>query len=474
MPEEADEHRVVLLWRSITDRLHSSLFGIPALWLIGAVLLSRLTVWIDDNVDVDDLPLVFATTVDNSRALLGAVASGTIAAASIVFSLTLVAFQLASSSYSSRVQRTFLRDRFQQNMIGIVLATFFYSLLVLREVRSPSGDGGGGAGGTVVPSLSTTVATWLALAAVLALLASISHTARSVRVSGVSARLAAETRDTIERLMPLPDRERPGRPSVQAPGIAPSPVLLAKRGSPAGHPGHAEADMPGRDRLTVRSLASGWVQQIGLDALTTGLDDGTRVQLHVAVGTYVASEGPLASVEPEPDDPRAVERAIRGAVKLGTERTMQQDVAFGLTMLEDIALRALSPGVNDPNTARAIIPLLGDLLQSILVRELPPASAKIAGVDVSVADPPTYGDYLEAATGQIRRAAEQQPEVRLTLARTLLAAGDTLQRNDDAPEGSIDAVVESLTLVDPGPDPTDPALRTVRELLEATPWYRRP
>lgn len=473
MPEEADEHRLVLMWRSMTDRLHSSLFGVPALWLVGAVLLSRLTVWIDDNVDVDDLPLVFATTVDNARALLGAVASGTIAAASIVFSLTLVAFQLASSSYSSRVQRTFLRDRFQQNMIGIVLATFFYSLLVLREVRSPSGDDSG-AGGTVVPSLSTTVATWLALAAVLALLASISHTARGVRVSGVSARLAAETRNTIEGQMPQAGAGQSPRPSVQAPGIAPSPVLVSRRGSAVGDPERTEADTRPRSGLTVSSLASGWVQQIGLEALAAGLDDGTRVQLHIAVGTYVAAEGPLASVEPEPADPRAVERAIRGAVKLGTERTMQQDVAFGLTMLEDIALRALSPGVNDPNTARAIIPLLGDLLQSILVRELPPASATIAGVDVSVADPPTYGDYLEAATGQIRRAAEEQPEVRLTLARTLLAAGDTLQRNDDAPEGSIEALVESLDLLDPGGDPTDPALLAVRELLDATPWYHRP
>jgi uncharacterized membrane protein len=459
VPEEADEHRLVLLWRSMTERLRSSLFGVPALWLLGAIVLSRATVWMDDNVAVDDLPLVFATTVDNARALLGAVASGTIAAASIVFSLTLLAFQLASSSYSSRVQRTFLRDPFQQNMIGIVLATFFYSLLVLREVRGPL-DGSGSA---EVPSLSTSVATALALAAVLALLASISHTGRSIRVSDVSARLAAETRATIERQLPAHGQEgRPMRPSVQAPGTAPSPLEVTKDGSSAGL----------GEGFTVTSLGNGWVQQIGIDALSTGLEGGSAVMLHVAVGTYVATGAPLASLRPVPGDVAAAERTIRGAIRLGPERTLQQDVAFGLTMLEDIALRALSPGVNDPNTARAIIPLLGDLLQDILGRELPPATATVDDVEVGISHPATYGDYLEAATGQIRRASVDLPEVRLTLVRTLTSAGDALVRSDRRSEEAIEALVESIARIEPDPDSTDPALSAATEILDATEWYR--
>ena len=318
-----------------------------------------------------------------------------------------------------------------------------------------------------MPSLSVTLATWLALVALLALLASISHTGRSVRVSWVSESIVAETRRTIEDVLPPPGAvAEPGRVALDAPGVAPSPVRVAlgdasedRRPTDAGH--------------RVDSVDGGWVQQIGAEALVAPLEPGSRLRLHVAVGTYVAAGAPLATVRPAPADPGGVDDAVRGAIRLGRERTLQQDITFGLTVLEDIALRALSPGVNDPNTARAVIPQLGVLLVEILERRLPPARAVVDGVELQAAAEPSHGDYLEAATGQLRRATEDHPPVRLTLVRTLVVAGDELHPRGRAEGDGVAALVDSLSRLSPAADDGEPATGAIRDILDATTWRPR-
>ena len=484
---ERSAGRMSVVAGSLRERFRTSLFGLPSLWVVGSVLLWLVMGRIDDWLVGQDVPAWMDTTVESARVLLSAVASGTITAASVVFSLTLVALQLSSSSYSSRVLRTFLRDRFQQNMIGIVLATFFYSLLVLRDVRGPLAEGGS----ADVPGASVALATVLALVAILALLASISHTAASVRVSRVSASVLAEARGVIRDRLGEPGPE--GRVDLQAPGIVPSPLAVA-----CGPPGPAVVD-PGRDgSLVVCSAAGGWVQQIGLDAVVGAVPPGSEVTLEVAVGTYVFEGGPLATVrrrdptgtddadQPLGSDPSGdTEDALRGAFDIGRERTMQQDVALGLTTLEDIALRALSPGIHDPNTARTVIPQLGDLVLEILACDLPPAEAEIGGVTIRRVAAPAHLDYLEAAFGQIRRAGHDQPEVRLTLLRTLVSIDAELRRRGQDSEEATDALRVAISRAAPAAgdaaaagdghhgtwsDSADPAVGAARELLESTGW----
>ncbi|MEJ7801302.1 MAG: DUF2254 family protein, partial [Ilumatobacter sp.] len=125
--------RGLLLARSYIEKLRSNLFFVPVIWIVFAIGLSQLIKWIDvRTLESDQLPSFLDTTVESARAILVAISSGTIGAASVVFSLTLVAIQMSSSVYTSRVLRSFLRDRFQQHMIGLLLAAFTYSLLVLR------------------------------------------------------------------------------------------------------------------------------------------------------------------------------------------------------------------------------------------------------------------------------------------------------------------------------------------------------
>lgn len=528
--------RLMVEWRALAERFRTSLFGLPSLWIVGSLLLWLAMREVDDVLDVDQLPGVFETTVDSARSLLGAVASGTIAAASVVFSLTLVAIQLSSNAYSSRVLRTFLRDRFQQNMMGIVLATFFYSLLVLRDVRGPLSDGGE----ANVPSASVTLATVFALAAVLALLASISHTAQSVRVSHVSSSVRRDTRSVIiARLGAVRsaqtsgsgvepttaraasvgtadgssttgrgDAGDPGVPfDVQAPGVIPSPLAMA-----TGDRVELCDPPTGVVPLVIEAPVGGWVQQISTRALIAAIGEvalpRVQVRLEVAVGTYVSAGAPLVALWPAeapPDghgedehrqgdhatgesgplrwlgsgDPQRLAQEVRGGVRVGAERTLQQDIAFGLTMLEDMALRALSPGINDPNTAASIIPQLGELLLEILLRDLPPVRVEVGGITLLRPVAPSYSDYIEAAFGQIRRVSADQPVVRLTMVRTLATIASELERRSASVPEVMAALRDAATALVPSESDEsdvprdDPAAVAARELLAINAWFSR-
>ena len=180
--------------RALWERIGESLFFVPSLFLIGAIILSQSAIAVDRALGSDDLPLLLSTTVDSSRVLLSVIAGGTITAASVVFSLTLVAVQLASTQFSPRILGAFLGDRVQQIIIGLVLGTFLYCLLVLHVVRAPV-DGGGD---PLIPSLSVALALALGVFALVAVIASINRTAQSLRVETVAAKVTAESIAAIE------------------------------------------------------------------------------------------------------------------------------------------------------------------------------------------------------------------------------------------------------------------------------------
>ena len=150
---------------------------------------------LDRRFAAGDLPSFHSTTVDNARSILSTVAGGTISAAAVVFSLTLIAVQLASSQFSPRVVRGFVGDRFQQIVMGIVVGTFTYCLVVLRVVQKPLESSGSG---PFLPQVSIVVAVTLAVASLLAVLASIDHTAKSLRVGALLDQVATQTVSVIE------------------------------------------------------------------------------------------------------------------------------------------------------------------------------------------------------------------------------------------------------------------------------------
>ncbi len=409
----------------LNERFRRSLFALPALWVVGLIALSRLTLAIDERTQNDDLPRVFSTTVDSGRALLASIASGTITAASVVFSLTLVSVQLASSQFSPRTLRNFLGDRFQQNVFGIVLGTFAFSIATLRQIRGPLSDGGS----PVIPQFGITVATLLALASLFALLGSINRTARNLRVTSVAERIVTETLATIDERFPL-DREVLG---VSSPGRLPSPV--------------APVDDDLEFGAVVTATKTGWIQQIGVDALVEGLPEGTIVRLDLSVGSYVSRGQVLATVSPVPEVDEAMLRNLRSAYSIGDTRTLQSDVAYGILQLEDIALRALSPGINDPNTAIAIVSQMGTILVDLLGRDLEPHVSDVRGRIVRRPVEPDHGDYLRAALDKSRRAARDEPAVLLSMLRMLALVRDELDRRRELRPAVADVIERQAALI---------------------------
>lgn len=420
--------------RSLVDRFRTSLFGVPVLWIVATIVLSRLVIEFDSSVEPASLPVLIVTTVDSARAILSAIASGTITAASVVFSLTLVAIQLSSAAYSSRVLRIFLRDPFQQNMIGLVLSAFVFSVLVLREVRGPVEEGGA----PYLPSIAVAFAIVFALSALLALLASINHTAQQLRVSTVTRELTRQVLGVV--------RERYRKPAVDADGHPSGDGDSPGDGRSSGVDG--VPDVPASPGTLVTVNRSGWVQQISLQALLDVIEPHDALRVEVAVGMYVYAGTPLVTVwTADPDAQVGLERRVRDAFGIGDQRTMQQDVGFGLVMLEDVALKALSPGINDPNTAHAVVAQMGEVVLEILSRKLHTRFVAVNDRRVFLPFQVTYGDVVHQAFDQIRTCARPLPTVLGAILVALQVVRSELIRRGLGTDASLSALRDQAAAV---------------------------
>ncbi len=370
------------------------------LFVLGAVLLGFATLWLDLRLSEDDVrfPVLLSSTVDSARAVLATVAGATITFAAIVFSIALLMLQQTTSQYSSRVLAWFYRDAFTKRVMGIAAGTFAYCLVVLRSVRRPI------EGGTaVIPTVSVLVAVVLGIVAVLTILAFINHVAHSMEAGEVIRRITEEARAQIVRLCP------------DAAGTAP-PVPV-------------EGPLPEGESLDVRASDDGWVQHVDAERLIDAAPSGGVVLLEAGVGTFVAKGQRMCTIRPTPVEQSGDE--ARRAVQLGRTRTPTQDLALGFRQLEDIALRALSPGVNDPTTAVEAIVHLGSLLRELLGRDLP-ARIVAGSQDRRLFRPHDleHADYVTLSFSQIRRSASSEPVVSATALEVMAELADDLEADD--------------------------------------------
>jgi uncharacterized membrane protein len=381
----------VIQLRALAERLRGSLFYVPLLFVLGAAGVAWGALRLDATVvsELDAFPLVVATTVESARSILSTIAGATITVAGIVFSVTVVSVQLASSEYSPRVLRNFLRDRLQQNVIGVVVGTFTYCMFVLASIRATGPD----AEARPEPSVAVTVAIVLAVASILAIIGFIDHSARSMQAGQIIERITGETRARIRRYYVGRDEERPGG------DVAPSPPPL---------------DAPKR---VLRAWTDGWVQQISSSSLLAVGPPGSHLRLDTRVGAYVIAETPILTVWGEGD---LDEEHLRRGFVIGTSRTLQQDVEFGIRQLVDIGLRALSTGVNDPTTAYEVLVHLASLLAELFHHELPPrVHTDDEGRVLAIPDRAEHRDLVDHAFAQLRVAAADQPALLVRLLDTL-------------------------------------------------------
>jgi len=358
-------------------RMRSSFWFVPSVIVLGMMALALATIELDTRIDADvleDWPRLFGAGAQGSRSLLATVAGSMITVAGTVFSITLVALSLTSSQYSSRVLRGFMNDRSNQAVLGVFVGIFAYCLVVLRVIR----DGDSQA---FVPSLSVLGGVVLGLLGIGVLVFFIHHIAVSIQASHIAAMVARETLHAIDHLFPADEPRCPGRSTA---------AVVADRSV----------------WQTVTSTRNGYLQQIDAAAL---LDFARRhagvVRVDAAIGDFVLEGAPLLAVNCATPLGRPAVDWLRSCFAIGRQRTLEQDIGFGLRQLVDVAIKALSPGINDTTTAILCINQLTAVLRVAGTRTLRFAHCSDGEVDRVLMTHPDYAGLLDTAFGELRQSA---------------------------------------------------------------------
>ncbi|MFO0561197.1 MAG: DUF2254 domain-containing protein [Polyangiales bacterium] len=321
-----------------------------------------------------------------AQLVLSTIASSMMTVVSVVYSILLVALSLASMQFSTRVLRHFIRDKVSQQTLGVFVGTFVYCLLLLRVVQSQPTP--------VVPELGVGIAIVLALVAMAQLVYFIHHISQFIQANHLVDSIANEAETVIDAVFP-------SKGSI----VAPLP-----------------AQWSDRPRSPVISSGSGYVQLLdepGLAQIARALDG--VIVVHVSVGHFATKGLPIAFVHSNKSVDERTRDAIVDCFDLGPIRTMQDDAEWGVRQIVDIALKAISPAVNDPSTAATCIDQLGRLLVHAALRADPPDRYAAEGESVArvLRDVGSLRSLVDLAFTQIRQYARSDMAVALRLLRAI-------------------------------------------------------
>jgi uncharacterized membrane protein len=369
-------YRSVTLFR-IVRHIRTSLWFVPVMCVLAGVVLSFVTIAIDRRFDYKLISESFTGGPDAATAILSTVALAMVSLATLVLTITMVVVQLAMGQFSPRIVQTILKDKPSQFAIGIFVATFAHAMLTLREVRF--GDD------ATVPGLAVVVAFFLVVVSIMVLVLYVHHIGKSLRVSALIEFVGKDTRKLLDKM--YPDEE---------------PVT----GS-------------GPDRVVVVPT-SGVVTKISYDVLVdVAREAGCMLQLVAPIGEFVPAGAPLFKVHGRPKS--LDDDAVLAGVALGLERTLDQDVAYGLRMLVDIAERSLSDSpFLDPTTAVQAVDRLHDCLRQLAGRVFPDGLHRDEDGELRLVVPSMDWDaYVHLAFDEIRLAGAGSPQVSRRLAAAL-------------------------------------------------------
>ncbi|HEY0017150.1 MAG TPA: DUF2254 domain-containing protein [Longimicrobium sp.] len=377
--------------------LRSTYWFIPALMAGAAGILGLVSVQVDRYLAhryVDELSWVYSGGAEGARAVLGVVAGSVMSTAGVTFSITIAALSLASTQLGPRLLHTFMRDVANQVVLGTFIATFVFCLLVLRTIQGEDD------GGRFVPALSVTAGVGLGLASLGVLIFFIHHVAVSIQAPNVVAGVGRELARQVERAFPTPERVEASPPAATLP-----------------------PDFDARAAL-VGSAKDGYVQVLDEDALVKiAARTGTTLVVELRPGQFAAEGAALVRAWPPEAMSPDLARDIRRRFVVGTQRTAEQDVEFAVDQLAEVAVRALSPAINDPFTAIACLDWLGaGLCRAARGRTARTQLADEGGtVRVIYRNGYTFAGLIDAAFNQIRQFGARSPAVMLRMLETLEA-----------------------------------------------------
>ncbi|MBV9386636.1 MAG: DUF2254 domain-containing protein [Chroococcidiopsidaceae cyanobacterium CP_BM_ER_R8_30] len=378
--------------RKLWESLHSSFWFVPTLMVAVAVGLSFATIAIDNVVKnkwLDKLGWIYANGPDGARTVLSTIAGSMITVATTAFSITIVALQLASGQFGPRLLRNFMRDTSNQIVLGTFISTYIYCLLVLRTIEGFQNK-------TFVPQVAVTFGIMMAVASLGVLIYFIHHTAESIQADNLIAKVSQELNKAIDRLFPLDLGQEPPEPKRRIEEIPTNFDLEA---------------------YPILATGSGYLQEIDNDYLMQlATQNNLLLRLKSRPGKFVVQGSELVGVWPGNSINKKLTKQFNDAFIWGVQRTERQDVEFPLHQLVEIAVRALSPAVNDPYTAIRCVDRIAAALCHLAEKDIPsPYRYDKDNRLRIIAEPVTFAGMTDTAFNQIRQYGSSSAAVTIRL-----------------------------------------------------------
>lgn len=387
-------------FKQLWVQIHSSLWFVPGLIIASLMLLALGLVELDRHVAYvvqQRWPRLFMTEAEGARGLLSTIAGAMATIAGVTFSITMVALTLASAQYTSRVMRNFMRDKGTQAVLGIFVGIFLYCLLVLRTISEQPEP--------FVPACAVLGSVVLSVVGSAAFIYFIHHMSATIQAAEMAQAITQETLHMIDRYFPDDD----GAGGERRTGNAP-------------------------DGLTWHSVPSqqwGTIQTVAEEQLRTwACQHDAIVRMEHKPGQFIGVGVTLVSVAmPLPPDGPMID-ALNATHGVDAFRTLDQDPAFGIRQLVDMALKALSPGINDSTTAVTCLDHMGVILAHCGRRDLNPRHrydeqghlrVLSRGID--------FAHLAGLAFRQVAESAQGNTEVMLQILDTIARAGQACARS---------------------------------------------
>jgi uncharacterized membrane protein len=389
--------------RHYLEVIRTSYWFLPSVMTAVAIALATATIELDQSLDSAsdwDANWFYSGSAEGARQLLATVAGSMITVAGVVFSVTVVGLSLASNQFGPRLLRNFMRDRGNQIVLGTFISTYVYCLLVLRTVRGQDGI-------NFVPQVSITTAVGLALVSVGVLIFFIHHAAMSMQAPIIIANVSHELEQAIDAMFPNAVDEDTVREREDTGSI----------GQPAE---------------IITSTSDGYIEIIDHDALfriASECDLVLRVLRRpghfVATGDALVDVHSIAAQGPDHD-------RVRNEFTVGSQQTPAQDIEFIINQLVEVAVRALSPSVNDPLTAITCVDFLGAALVRVAGKKMSPVCrCDEAGRLRLVVYPVSFGDLVDVSFRQIRQYGRSSPAVVTRMLETIATVVRQTRQRDD-------------------------------------------
>jgi len=367
-------------------RARSSLWFVPSVIVIFAILLAFSLIELDqlyDDMLLARWPRLLANEAEGARGVLSAIAGSMATVTGVVFSITIVALSVTSSQYTPRVLRNFMRDRANQVVLGVFVGVWIYCLLVMRTISDDDWK--------FVPALSVLTAVVLAIIASGFLIFFIHHISSTIQASEITAGITRETLHAIDTLFPDEIGEEMEPRDFHE-------LLCDQKWFP------------------VVTDTMGYIQGVNPENLLTfARERQTVIRMECTIGEFIAPGRPIVSLALTQPPDETTCHDLNRIFAVGTYRTIDQDAAFGIRQLVDIALKALSPSINDTTTAVSCIEHITVILTQFSRRSMAAPSRFDGDTLRVIARRPNFAELVGLSFSQILESAEGNTEILLRL-----------------------------------------------------------